>query len=95
MFFLPPTGHDEIEGQKRLQRHRLLCLPDVLKKDGGYKYAAYITAVEKNYANKGTIFASMGVDDVFGTEELAQRISGEPLAWGYSDHQMFPFWESI
>ena len=89
--FLPPTGHDEIEGQKRLQRHRLLCLPDVLKKDGGYKYAAYITAVEKNYANKGTIFASMGVDDVFGTEELAQRISGEPLAWGYSDHQMFPF----
>jgi len=88
--FLPPTGHDEIEGQKHLQRHYLLCLPEILKNNGGFQYTNYITAVAKDYASKDTILASMGIDNIFGTEELAKLIKGEPMAWGYSDHQMFP-----
>ena len=88
--FLPPTGENEIETEKKLQSHRLLCLPEVLKKDAGYKYAAYITAVAKTFAHKDGIFESMDVNDVFGTAELANYIKGPPLAWGYSDHQMFP-----
>ncbi|MDO8509672.1 MAG: LTA synthase family protein [bacterium] len=89
--FLPPTGHQEIEKEKKLKNHRLLCLPKILRAVGGYKYSAYITAVEKDFANKDTIFASMGADEVMGTEELAQYIPGEPLSWGYSDHQTFNF----
>jgi hypothetical protein len=88
--FLPPTGHNEIQNDRKLQNHHLLCFPDILKKDGGYKYTAYVTAVDKEYAHKEGIFTSAGVDKVFGTSELKKYISGEPLSWGYSDHQLFP-----
>lgn len=88
--FLPPTGHNEIQNERKVQSHKLLCLPEVLKRYAGYKYAAYLTAVDKTYAHKDGIFGSMGVDDVLGTAELAKKISGEPLSWGYSDHQLFP-----
>jgi phosphoglycerol transferase MdoB-like AlkP superfamily enzyme len=88
--FLPPTGHNEIQNERKLQSHRLLCLPEVLKKHGDYKYAGYVTAVDKSFANKNGIFLSMGMDKVFGTDELANYIEGRPLSWGYSDHQMFP-----
>jgi phosphoglycerol transferase MdoB-like AlkP superfamily enzyme len=87
---LPPTGHNEIEQEKKMQRHHLLCLPKILRERDGYDYSAYITAVEKDFAHKDTIFESMGTDEVFGTQELAKLIKGEPLSWGYSDHQMFP-----
>ena len=94
--FLPTTGHNEIEEEKKLQRHYLLCLPKILKESGGYKYTNYVTAVEKDYAHKDTIFGSMGVEDIYGTAELSKWISGEPLSWGYSDHQMYPaFWNII
>lgn len=87
--FLPPTGHEELEKEKRIKKVYLQCLPKILK-NNGYNYTGYITAVAKNFANKDTLFASMGTDEVFGTAELAKIIKGEPLAWGYSDHQMFP-----
>ncbi|MDO8626635.1 MAG: LTA synthase family protein [Candidatus Magasanikbacteria bacterium] len=87
---LPPTGHNEIQNDKKLHRHRLLCLPEVLKKNG-YTYIGYVTAVAKDFANKDGIFASMGTDETFGTEELKKFIPGTPLSWGYSDHQLFPF----
>lgn len=88
--FLPPTGHNEIQNDRKLQSHRLLCLPEMLKRFADFKYANYITAVDKEFAHKDGIFTSMGIDKVFGTSELAQLIKGVPLAWGYSDHQMFP-----
>ncbi|MDO8499344.1 MAG: sulfatase-like hydrolase/transferase [bacterium] len=89
--FYTPIGHNEIEIDKHLQRHYLLCLPEMLKKYAGFKRVDYITAVDKDYANKDGIFKSMGVDRVWGTTELSAKIAGEPLAWGYSDHQLFPF----
>ncbi|HLC69570.1 MAG TPA: LTA synthase family protein [Patescibacteria group bacterium] len=88
--FLPPTGHEEIAHQGKVKTVRLSCLPEILRTEGGYNYASYITAVEKDFANKDTLMASMGVDEVYGTEELAEYIQGEPLSWGYSDHQLFP-----
>lgn len=88
--FLPPTGYTEIEVEKNLQRLRLLCLPTVLKEFGGYKSATYITAVDKEFENKDAIFLSMDTDHVYGQQELKNMISGEPLSWGYSDHQLFP-----
>lgn len=88
--FLPPTGHNEIQNERKLQNHHLLCLPEVLKKQAGFSYAAYVTAVDKEFAHKDGIFASMGVDKIFGTSELKKYIPGPPLSWGYSDHQMFP-----
>ncbi len=88
--FLPPTGHEEIQNERKLQNHHLLCLPEVLKKQAGFKYSAYVTAVDKEFAHKDGIFASMGVDKIYGTGELAKVISEEPRSWGYSDHQMFP-----
>jgi len=87
--FLPPTGNTEIETNKRIQSHHLLCLPQILK-NNGYQNTSYITAVEKEFSHKDSLFGSMGVDNIFGTEELKKYISGVPLAWGYSDHQMFP-----
>ncbi len=88
--FLPPTGHEEIAHQGKVKTVRLSCLPDILREQAGYNYSSYITAVEKDFANKDTLMASMGVDEVYGTEELKKYISGEPLSWGYSDHQLFP-----
>lgn len=88
--FLPPTGHNEIQNERKLQNHHLLCLPEVLKKAGGYGYASYLTAVDKTFAQKDGILTSAGVDDIFGTNELKKYIEGPPLSWGYSDHQMFP-----
>lgn len=87
--FLPPTGHAEIHLEGKLSKFFLSCLPDILRQQAGYKKAVYITAVEKDYAHKDTIYKSAGVDDIYGTEELAKIIPEEPLAWGYSDHQMF------
>ena len=86
---LPPTGHNEIQNENRLQRHHLLCLPQVLG-ENGYKYSSYITAVAKNFAHKDTIFESMGTREIYGTEELYEHIPGKPLSWGWSDHQLFP-----
>jgi phosphoglycerol transferase MdoB-like AlkP superfamily enzyme len=92
---LPPTGHNEIEKEKKLQNHHLLCLPKVLK-ESGYKEGIYMTAVDKDFANKDSIMASMGVDTVVGQEELAKIIPGEPLSWGYSDHQTMPIlWDKM
>lgn len=88
--FLPPFGHNEIQNERKLQNHHLLCLPDILKKYGGYEYATYITAVDKEFSHKDGIFTSMGVDKIFGTAELKKYISEPPLSWGYSDHQLFP-----
>lgn len=88
--FLPPFGHNEIQNERKLQSHRLLCLPKILKDQAGYGYSAYITAVDKDFAHKDGIFTSMGVDEVLGTKELKQYVPNPPLSWGYSDHQMFP-----
>jgi phosphoglycerol transferase MdoB-like AlkP superfamily enzyme len=78
--FLPPTGHNEIQNDRKLQSHRLQCLPEMLKKYAGFTYANYVTAVDKDFAHKDGIFTSMGVDKVYGTTELAQIINGVPLA---------------
>ncbi len=88
--FLPPTGHNEIQNDRKLQAHHLLCFPELLKRQGGYKEVNYLTAVDKDFAHKDGIFTSAGVDKVYGTDELKDYISGAPLAWGYSDHQLFP-----
>lgn len=87
--FLPPTGHEEISNGKSIRHHYLRCLPKILH-NNGYQYSAYITAVEKDFANKGTIITDMGTQNFFGTDELKKYIDGEPLSWGYSDHQLFP-----
>ncbi len=86
----PPTGYTEIEVNKNLQNLHLLCLPKILKDSGGYKSTSYITAVDKKFENKDSIFSGMGTDNVYGTDELKNIINGEPLSWGYSDHQLFP-----
>ncbi|MDO9509908.1 MAG: sulfatase-like hydrolase/transferase [Candidatus Magasanikbacteria bacterium] len=88
--FLPPTGHQEIEKNKEMQRHFLICLPQVLK-DNNYKDSIYVTAVDKEFANKDTIVKSMGVEKFYGMNELEKKIKEEPKSWGYSDHQLFPF----
>ncbi len=88
--FLPPFGHNEIQNERKLQNHHLLCLPQMLKNYAGFGYAGYVTAVDKEFAHKDGIFTSMGVDKIFGTSELKKYIPAEPMSWGYSDHQMFP-----
>lgn len=94
--FLPPTGHNEINNEGKLQGHRLLCLPEVLKSKAGYKEATFITAVEKEYSHKNGIFTNAGVDQVLGMEELRSIVPGEPLSWGYSDHQLYPaMWQMV
>jgi len=94
--FLPPTGHEEIEKHNKFREHRLLCLPEVLKSELGYKNIRYVTAVPKTFAHKDTIFASMGVDEIWGRDELANLTSDEQLSWGYSDHQLFPLtWDNF
>lgn len=67
--FLPPTGHQEIEKDKMLKRQYLLCLPEILK-NNGYQDTSFITAVEKEFANKNTILESMGMDKIYGQNEL-------------------------
>lgn len=87
--YLPPTGHSEIDTEKRFQTHRLLCLPQILK-DNGYQDIVYATAISKDFANKDTIFGRMGIDKVYGETEFKKIISEKPLGWGYTDHQIFP-----
>lgn len=86
--FLPPTGHREINDTGRLSKFFLRCLPNILREEGGYKKATYITAVEKDFANKGVMFKNIGVDEFYGTDELYEFIPGEPMGWGWTDHQM-------
>ena len=87
--FLPPTGHTEINDAGHWTKFYLKCLPNILQESGLYKDSSYVTAVEKDYANKSTIYESIGVQKTFGTEELYNYISGKPLGWGWTDHQMF------
>ncbi len=88
--FLPPTGHQEIEQDKLLKRQYLTCLPVILK-ENGYESATFVTAVAKEFANKNTILESMGIESVYGVDELKKEIKEDPKSWGYSDHQLFPF----
>lgn len=88
--FLPPTGHSEVSQQGKFQHLRLSCLPDMLKEQAAYAQTTYITSVDKEYSNKETIFESTGIDQIYGTQELAEFIAEEPLSWGYSDHQVMP-----
>lgn len=87
--FLPPTGHEEIANENRFTKLYLSCLPDILNKEGGYKTNSYITAVNKSYANKDSLFENAGVKEMHGTEELKSVIKENTKAWGFSDHQMF------
>lgn len=91
--FLPPTGHQEIEKERKVQALRLSCLPQILR-ENGWQHAEYVTAVSKDFANKDALLASIGVDRMYGTDELRAELQTEPLSWGYSDHQMFPFVQS-
>lgn len=93
--FYPPTGHEAIEKQSQFRKHNLLCLPEMLKKYGDYQDIVYITAVKKNFAHKDTIISSMGVDKIYGQEELSKLTKEEPLSWGYSDHQLYPLMEDL
>lgn len=93
--FLPPLGHKEIKQQEDFHRMNLSCLPKILRQNG-YAKAVYITAVEKDFANKDTILANAGMDKSYGTKELKKILKEPPLSWGYSDHQMFTFmWNEI
>ncbi|MBI4262069.1 LTA synthase family protein [Candidatus Uhrbacteria bacterium] len=87
--FLPPTGHGEIISNGSLTRHQLLCLPEILKKNG-YGDTFYMTAIERTYASKDKLFGNAGVDTIYGREQLKNVIPEKPLSWGYSDHQLFP-----
>ena len=87
--FLPPTGHEEIANNNRLTKFYLSCLPNVLDKNGGYKTISYITAVNKNYAHKDSLYTGAGMKEVYGTDELKPIIKENTMAWGFSDHQMF------
>jgi len=87
--FLPPTGHEEIANNNRFTRFYLSCLPDILDKEGGYNDISYISAVNKSYAHKDSLFESAGVKKSYGTEELKPIIKENTKAWGFSDHQMF------
>jgi len=87
--FLPPTGHEEIANNNRFIRFYLSCLPDILEKEAGYKTLSYITAVNKSYAHKDSLFKNIGVKEIYGTEELKSIINEDTKAWGFSDHQMF------
>jgi phosphoglycerol transferase MdoB-like AlkP superfamily enzyme len=92
--FLPPMGHNEI-GKVNMRFNRLSCLPNILRKNG-YNYTAYITAVEKEYSSKDTIFDSMGMDEVLGSKEIGEIIKQPSRStWGYSDHQTFPVMDWI
>ena len=86
--FLPPTGHREINDTGRLSKFFLRCLPNILREEGGYRKSIYITAVERDFANKGIMFKNIGVDEFYGTDELYKFIPGEPMGWGWTDHQM-------
>lgn len=86
--FLPPTGHEEIANNNRFIRFYLSCLPDILNKEADYKTISYITAVNKNYAHKDSLFENAGVKEVYGTAELQPIIKENTMAWGFSDHQM-------
>ncbi|HRY36394.1 MAG TPA: LTA synthase family protein [Candidatus Magasanikbacteria bacterium] len=88
--FLPPTGHEEIEREKQLKAHHLTCLPNILKANG-YDKTFFVTAIAKEFANKDTILQSMGLDKIWGVQELRDELKEEPKSWGYSDHQLFPF----
>jgi len=87
--FLPPTGHEEIANSNRLMKLHLSCLPNIMDEYGGYKTISYITAVNKSYAHKDSLYMSAGIKEVYGTEELKKYINEETKAWGFSDHQMF------
>ena len=94
--FLPPTGHEEIEKENKFREIKLLCLPEVVKKELDYKKVKYVTAVPKTFAHKDSIITSMGVDEVWGRDELAKLTDEEQLSWGYSDHQLFSLvWDNF
>ncbi len=87
--FLPPTGHGEIIRDGSLTRHQLLCVPEMLKKNG-YRSTFYITGVDRTYASKDKLLGNTGVDTIYGQQQHKGKIPGKPLSWGYSDHQLFP-----
>ena len=94
--FLTPTGHEEIDEENMFGDHRFLCLPEVLKNDAQYDDVSYVISISKDFARTGTIFGSMGVDEIYDFDELMKYVPGKHLSWGYSDHQLFSFaWDFI
>jgi phosphoglycerol transferase MdoB-like AlkP superfamily enzyme/glycerophosphoryl diester phosphodiesterase len=103
--FLPPTGNEEMNENGTLVYHNLMCLPEVLK-DNGYNDVFFLHAVEKSFSNKDKILQSAGIDGdrIYGRDEITELIKKynleetvglEPLSWGYSDHQLYPVFESL
>lgn len=92
--FLPPTGHEEIIKNDNFSNF-LICLPSILKKNG-YQPPTYLTAVNRNFSSKNTIFRSMGFGNVYGFEEISAA-TGEAgkSVWGMTDHQQFPYLSSL
>jgi len=91
----PTTSHLEISQNSKLTGHRLLCLPEVLKRYGEYEYASYFTTVEKTYGAKDRMFRDAGTDKVFGRSELKEFVDEKPASWGYTDHQITPVFQQF
>lgn len=92
--FLPPIGHEEIIKNDNFSNY-LVCLPSVLKSNG-YKTPTYLTAVNRNFASKNTIFKLMGFDNIYGFEEISAATGQKGNSvWGMTDHQQFPYLSSL
>lgn len=103
--FIPPTGNEEMKKGGLLVEHQLLCLPEILKKNG-YNDIFYLHAVEKSFANKDKILQNAGLDydRIYGKDEITSLVKEfqlqnsvglKPLSWGYSDHQLYPVFEKL
>lgn len=88
--FLLTTSSAEISENNKTAGRRLLCLPEIVKKYGGYNEVEYALGIDKTFANTGTIFEAMGVDSIYDWYGLSKYMDKKPLSWGYSDHQIFP-----
>lgn len=87
---LPAFDNSEVDNFNKFAGHHALCLPNVLKKSGGYKSAVYMMGQESKFASMKRMIENMGMDKVFSKEDLDGEIKSEAVYWGYEDHQLFP-----
>jgi hypothetical protein len=82
--------HDDVRENRIVFRDGFFSVATVLKNNGYNCY--YITGITKNFTQVGRIFGNSDFQ-VYDEVDVQEVLKEEPLAWGYSDHQLARYYK--
>ncbi|MCB0279156.1 MAG: sulfatase-like hydrolase/transferase [Calditrichaeota bacterium] len=88
--FYSVISHEDVRESNFVFHDGFFSIASVLNENGYHCY--YLTGISKTFTQVGRIIGNSGFS-VYDIDDVKSALNEEPLAWGYSDHQMARFYE--